>query len=58
MVGRAAVRHDGVTLGGGMHEPEGADNYLAELAAQIDAVHHEAEGGWVIIVFQAWSALQ
>ena len=41
-----------------MHEPEGADNYLAELAAQIDAVHHEAEGGRVIIVFQAWSALQ
>ena len=55
VVGRAAVRHDGVTLGGGMHEPEGADNYLAELAAQIDALHHEAEGGRVIVVFDATS---
>ena len=57
VVARAAMRHDGVAVGGGLHEPEGADNYLAELAAQIDAAHAEDEGGRVIIMFDATSPI-
>jgi ribonuclease HI len=48
---RAAARHDGQVFGGRMHEPEGADNYLAELAGLIDAADAEDVGGRVIIVF-------
>ena len=54
-VTRAAVRHDGQVLGGRMLEPEGADNYIGELAAQLDAAAAEDEGGRVIIVFDATS---
>lgn len=52
---RAAIRHDGQMVTGRMREPEGADNYLAELAAQIDALHEEGEGGRIILVFDATS---
>ena len=54
-VARAAVRHDGQVLGGRMREPEGADNYIGELAAQLDAAAAEDEGGRVIVVFDATS---
>ena len=33
---RASVRHDGFVQGGRLEEPEGADNYIDELAAQMD----------------------
>lgn len=54
-VTRAAVRHDGQVLGGRLREPEGADNYIGELAAQLDAAAAEDEGGRVIVVFDATS---
>ena len=54
-VARAAVRHDGQVLGGRLREPEGADNYIGELAAQLDAAAAEGEGGRVIVVFDATS---
>ena len=38
-----------------MYEPEGADNYLAELGAQIDAAYNEDMGARIIIVFDATS---
>ena len=52
---RGAARHDGLTLGGCIAEPEGADNYLAELAALIDVFNAEDEGGRVMVVFDATS---
>ena len=55
VIARAAARHDGVVLRGRMQEPEGADNYLAELAAQLDCALHEGEGGRVIIMFDSTS---
>ena len=55
VVARAAARHDGAVFGGRMHEPEGHDNYLGELAAQLDAAAAECEGGRVIIMFDATS---
>ena len=45
---RAAARHDGqLVVGGRMEAPVGADNYLAELAAQIDALNEEGVGGQI-----------
>lgn len=38
-----------------MHEPEGADNYIGELAAQLDVAYAEDVGGRIIIVFDATS---
>ena len=55
VVARTALRHDGVRLGGRMHEPEGADNYIGELAAQLDVANAEDVGGRIIIVFDATS---
>jgi len=55
VVARAAARHDGVIKAGRMWEVEGADNYLAELAAQLDALVDENEGGRIILVFDATS---
>ena len=52
---RAAVRHDGRIISGVLDEEEGADNYLAELAAQLDALHAEPPGGRLIIVYDATS---
>ena len=55
VVGWGAVRHDGRRLGARVQEPEGADNYLAELAAQIAAAHAEDEGGRLVLMFDATS---
>ena len=55
VVARATIRHDGVVLGGRMREPEGADNYLAELAALLDAINSENIGGRIIVIFDASS---
>ena len=55
VVARAAVRHDGVIISGRIREVEGADNYLAELAAQLDAMEAEEAGGRVVVVFDATS---
>ena len=55
---RAAIRHDGTVKGGLIWEPEGADNYLAELAAQLDAAAAELPGGRIIIVMDATSPVK
>ena len=55
---RSAIKHDGTILGGRIWEPEGADNYLAELAAQLDAANKEDAGGRIIVVFDATSPVQ
>ena len=55
VVARAAVRHDGATLGGRLNEPEGNDNYIGELAAHIDAAESLDVGARVILVFDATS---
>jgi hypothetical protein len=55
VIARAAARHDGVVIAGRMQEAEGADNYLAELAAQLDCAEHEDVGGRIIIIFDATS---
>jgi len=52
---RAAARHDGRLFGGRIKAPEGADNYLAELAAHLDALNEEGAGGRIIIIFDATS---
>ena len=52
---RAAGRHDGAIKAARIHEVEGADNYLAELAAHLDALNDENEGGRIILVFDATS---
>ena len=38
-----------------MHEPEGNDNYLAEMAAMMDSLAAEEEGGRIVVVFDATS---
>ena len=58
VVARAAMRHDGTTAGGRLVEVEGADNYLAELAALIDVLEAEAAGGRILIVTDASSPPQ
>ena len=55
VVARAAARHDGTILGGGLREPEGNDNYLAEMAAMMDSLAAEEEGGRIVVVFDATS---
>ena len=58
VVGRAAARHDGTVVAGGLAEEEGQDNYLAELAAQLDALDAEPPGGRLIVVFDATSPVE
>ena len=55
VISRASARNDGVIISGRLHEPEGADNYIAELAAQIDSAIASDEGSRIIIVFDATS---
>ena len=55
---RASVRHDGFVQGGRLDEPEGADNYIDELAAQIDMALAEDRGARVIVTFDAVSPLK
>ena len=55
VIARSAVRHDGARFGGRVVEPEGADNYLAELAALMD-VALASEPGERIIIGMSWSA--
>jgi ribonuclease HI len=57
--GRVAIAHDGSRVGGRLlEEPEGHDNYLAELAAQIDALMHAPAKSRVILVFDATSPVE
>ena len=58
VVSRSAVRHDGEVFGGRMMEPEGHDNYLGELAAEIDAAAAMEKGARVILVFDATSPMR
>ena len=55
VVARGAGRHDGAVFGGGLHEPEGADNFIAELAALLDVLQAAEQGGRIIIVLDAIS---
>ena len=56
VVTRAAVNQDGLVCGGELADDDRAgDNYLAELAAQLDALEEEAEGERIIIIFDASS---
>jgi hypothetical protein len=53
---RAAIRHDGTVYGGRLAEqPEGHDNYLAELAAQLDCLAAEPAGSRIVVVCDATS---
>ena len=58
VITRAYARHCGSVAGSRLHEPEGADNYLAELAAQMDVASAEAAGGRIVVVFDATSPVQ
>jgi hypothetical protein len=58
LVTRACASHDGVERNGRLLEPEGADNYIAELAALLDTLWHLEKGGRVILVFDATSPPQ
>ena len=57
MVARAAVGQSGEAVGGVFEEEELVDNYLAELAAQIDILIFErmAEGERPLVIFDATS---
>ena len=55
---RAALFHDGTVKGGMLDEEEGNDNYLAELAAQIDALEELSPMDRVIVVFDATSPIK
>ena len=56
---RAAVRHDGRVVGGELAEdPEHHDNYLAELAAQLDTLSGEKAGGRVVVIMDATSPVE
>ena len=55
VIARSAVRHDGARFGGRVVEPEGADNYLAELAALMDVALASEPGGRIIIIMDATS---
>ena len=52
------MRRDGFVHGGRLDEPEGADNYIDELAAQIDMALAEDRGARVIVTFDAVSPLK
>ena len=52
---RGFVRHDGTTFHGELQEVAGKDNYVAELAALIDALASCEDGGRVIMVVDALS---
>ena len=52
---RAAVRHDGLIIGGVLEEEEGEDNYLAELAAMLDVLASLPPGGRILLIFDATS---
>lgn len=62
---RAAVRHDGVCVGGRLdedahgHHDVSADNYVAEVAALLDALQNAWEAGYrrVVLVFDAASGV-
>ena len=56
--GRAAVRHDGVVIGGRLEEPEGETPYLGEWGAQLDALADVAGGPAVVVMFDAKSPVQ
>ena len=58
IVARASVRHDGVVLSGRLEEHVGADNYIAELAAQVDTAWSLDRGRRVALVFDATSPPQ
>ena len=55
VVARAAVSSSGEVTGGILEEEELVDNYLAELAAQIDVFEHMAEGERPLVIFDATS---
>ena len=55
---RAAVSCDGCVSGGIIDEPEGKDNYLGEIAAQLDALDRLDEHARVILVFDALSVME
>ena len=55
LVGRAGGLNDGSLFMGKMQEVTGHDNYLGELAAQLDVLKLLPEGGRVMIVFDATS---
>ena len=55
---RASVRHDGFVQGGRLEEPEGADNYIDELAAQMDMALAEDRGSRIIVTFDAVSPVK
>ena len=56
VVTRVAINQDGLTVGGELAEEDRTgDNYLAELAAQLDALEEAAEGERIIIIFDASS---
>ena len=57
-IARAAVRHDGTVVGGAFDERDGANTYVAELAALIEALQTEPDGGRIIIVFYATSPVR
>ena len=52
---RAVVRHDGYVFSGRLQEPEGDDNYVAELAALVDAFAALRQGSRVVVVVDATS---
>jgi ribonuclease HI len=58
VITRACASHDGVERKGRLHEPEGADNYIAELAALLDTAWHLEKGGRVVLIFDATSPPQ
>ena len=55
--GRAAVRHDGMVIGGRLMEPEGETPYLGEWGAQLDALA-DVGGGAALVMFDALSPVQ
>ena len=55
---RAAAWHDGTSADAQIVEDEGCDNYLGELAAQLDALTAEEPGRRIMIVFDATSPVR
>ena len=55
---RAGFFHDGTLVGGMLDECEGDDNYLAELAAQIDALRNLDDTNRILIIFDATSPVR
>ena len=52
VVSRAVCFHEGSSMGALMEEEAGHDNYLGEMAVQIDALDKLPPGGRVVIVFR------